>query len=202
MATRRESSLADLLVERGWLTAEDNALVQSLLEQNVKKHGGDVRASFDAVAGEQARRTLSAIPDPSVRRTLTALPVANASMRAGPRTREVDELATLDYQPAARDRYTLTRLHARGGVGQVWVARDGDLGREVALKELLPERSDHDALRARFLEKAKITGQLEHPLIVPVYELSKGKPGETDANIFPWPEIICVPFFDWRRYVV
>jgi eukaryotic-like serine/threonine-protein kinase len=38
----------------------------------------------------------------------------------------------------APDRYTLTRLHATGGIGRVWLARDQRLGREIALKELRP----------------------------------------------------------------
>jgi WD40 repeat protein/serine/threonine protein kinase len=71
-------------------------------------------------------------------------------------------------------RYTLTRLHALGGIGQVWLARDDDLGREVALKELRPERERNPALAARFLREARITGQLQHPGIVPVYELVPG----------------------------
>src|SRR5579871_3430456 len=70
-------------------------------------------------------------------------------------------------------RYTLNRLHARGGLGQVWLARDSTLDREVALKELRPDCVDYPPLRARFLEEAKITGQLEHPGIVPVYEVAQ-----------------------------
>ncbi len=72
-----------------------------------------------------------------------------------------------------RDRYTLTRLHAMGGIGQVWLARDPALGREVALKELRPEQAHNESAWARFLEEARITGQLEHPGIVPVYELTR-----------------------------
>jgi eukaryotic-like serine/threonine-protein kinase len=73
--------------------------------------------------------------------------------------------------PEPGRRYTLTRLHATGGVGRVWLAFDSDLGREVALKELRPERSDDQGFANRFLHEARITGQLEHPGIVPVYEL-------------------------------
>src|SRR5438270_1328809 len=81
--------------------------------------------------------------------------------------------STIAYQPESRERYTLTRLHAKGGIGQVWLARDVDLGRQVALKELRPEQAGNPAVWSRFLEEARITGQLEHPGIVPVYELAK-----------------------------
>jgi WD40 repeat protein/serine/threonine protein kinase len=71
-------------------------------------------------------------------------------------------------------RYVRIRLHARGGIGQVWVAHDRDLGREVAMKELRPDRADVAAARRRFLNEARITGQLEHPGVVPIYELGLG----------------------------
>src|SRR5262249_55676059 len=71
------------------------------------------------------------------------------------------------------ERYTLTHLHASGGIGRIWCARDSTLGRDVALKELRPERAGDRSLSARFLNEAQITGQLEHPGIVPVYELAQ-----------------------------
>ncbi len=49
--------------------------------------------------------------------------------------------------------------------------RDKQLHREVALKTLRPELLVHGRVRSRFLQEAQITGQLEHPGIVPVYEL-------------------------------
>jgi serine/threonine-protein kinase len=54
------------------------------------------------------------------------------------------------------------------------LAHDASLGRDVALKELRPERADHPAVLARFLREAQVTGQLEHPGIVPVYEMGRG----------------------------
>jgi serine/threonine-protein kinase len=74
----------------------------------------------------------------------------------------------------ARERYTLTQLHAKGGIGRVWLARDGALGRQIALKELRPDQADNQVVCSRFLYEAKITAQLEHPGIVPVYELGAG----------------------------
>lgn len=71
----------------------------------------------------------------------------------------------------------------RGGIGRVFVAHDAHLGREVAIKELLPEvldaQSGPGALNAlsRFLREARVTGALEHPNIVPVYELGRRADG-------------------------
>ena len=52
-----------------------------------------------------------------------------------------------------------------------FVALDGELHREVALKQILEKHADHPNSRARFLLEAEITGGLEHPGIVPVYGL-------------------------------
>lgn len=69
------------------------------------------------------------------------------------------------------ERYQLTRLHATGGMGQVWLARDNAIGRNVALKQLRSESPSAPGIWNRFLNEAKVTGQLEHPGIVPVYEV-------------------------------
>jgi tetratricopeptide (TPR) repeat protein len=69
---------------------------------------------------------------------------------------------------AASGRYVLTAFHARGGMGEVWRCQDATIGREVALKRLVSERS---AARERFICEAQVTGQLQHPGIVPVHDL-------------------------------
>jgi tetratricopeptide (TPR) repeat protein/tRNA A-37 threonylcarbamoyl transferase component Bud32 len=63
------------------------------------------------------------------------------------------------------------RPHARGGLGEVFVARDEEVHREVALKEISASHADDPLSRSRFLREAEITGRLEHPGIVPVYGL-------------------------------
>src|SRR5436190_2548175 len=68
-------------------------------------------------------------------------------------------------------RFRILRPHARGGLGEVFVAKDTELGREVALKEILLDKSDDTEARARFIREAEITGGLEHPGVVPVYSL-------------------------------
>jgi len=68
-------------------------------------------------------------------------------------------------------RFHVLRPHAQGGIGKVSVAFDAELQREVALKQIKPERADDADSRARFLLEAEVTGRLEHPGIVPVYGL-------------------------------
>jgi eukaryotic-like serine/threonine-protein kinase len=60
---------------------------------------------------------------------------------------------------------------ARGGLGEVSVAYDVELNREVALKQIQSQLALDAECRSRFLREARITGALEHPGIVPVYAL-------------------------------
>jgi eukaryotic-like serine/threonine-protein kinase len=60
---------------------------------------------------------------------------------------------------------------ARGGMGAVLKGRDRDLGRELAVKVLLEQHRDRPELVRRFIEEAQIAGQLQHPGIVPIYDL-------------------------------
>ncbi|MFI5457815.1 MAG: tetratricopeptide repeat protein [Isosphaerales bacterium] len=74
--------------------------------------------------------------------------------------------------PAGRpDRYQLFGEIARGGMGAILRGRDVDLGRDLALKVLLESHKDKPELIRRFVEEAQISGQLQHPGVVPVYEL-------------------------------
>jgi eukaryotic-like serine/threonine-protein kinase len=79
-----------------------------------------------------------------------------------------DEMPT----PAERgDRYQLFGEIARGGMGAVLKGRDPDLGRDLAVKVLLESHEHKTEMVRRFVEEAQIGGQLQHPGIVPVYEL-------------------------------
>jgi serine/threonine protein kinase/lipoprotein NlpI len=93
-------------------------------------------------------------------------------------------------------RYEIKREFARGGMGRILLSRDLDVGRDVALKELLPELAmggtrmgtrmgsaggnETNETGERFLREAKVTGQLEHPNIVPVYEIGE----RDDGNVY------------------
>ncbi len=74
-----------------------------------------------------------------------------------------------------RERYKFIGEHARGGLGRIWRVRDRELGRDLALKELLAPTPD--AL-ARFAQEALLTARLEHPAIVPVHDAGHTEAGE------------------------
>jgi len=75
-------------------------------------------------------------------------------------------------EPADRPaRLQLLGQIARGGMGAILKGRDTDLGRDLAVKVLLEAHRDRPEMVHRFIEEAQIGGQLQHPGIVPVYEL-------------------------------
>src|SRR5690242_4532563 len=70
-------------------------------------------------------------------------------------------------------RYQILRPHDKGGIGEVFVALDQELNREVALKEIQERHATDEHSCGRFVREAEITGGLEHPGIVPVYGLGQ-----------------------------
>jgi serine/threonine protein kinase len=70
-------------------------------------------------------------------------------------------------------RYELVRKIGQGGLGRVWLARDVNLNRHVALKEISRAAGMTEAVVERFKHEAEITGRLDHPSIVPIYLLGK-----------------------------
>ena len=68
-------------------------------------------------------------------------------------------------------RYRIDGEIARGGMGAVLKGRDPDLGRDVALKVLREDLRENGDMVRRFVEEAQIGGQLQHPGVVPIYEL-------------------------------
>ncbi len=70
-------------------------------------------------------------------------------------------------------RFRIVRELGRGGYGVVFLARDQELGREVALKLPRPEALVTDDLRRRFLREARAAGRLAHPHVLGVYDVGE-----------------------------
>jgi hypothetical protein len=66
--------------------------------------------------------------------------------------------------------YTIESVIARGGMGVVYRARHGELGRSVALKVIAAERADDPAFRERFVREARLAASLDHPNVIPIFE--------------------------------
>src|SRR5262245_15344165 len=73
--------------------------------------------------------------------------------------------------PQGRSSYQVLGEIARGGMGVILKGHDVDLGRDVAMKVLAKDLAQRPEVVQRFVEEAQIGGQLQHPGIVPVYEL-------------------------------
>ena len=73
--------------------------------------------------------------------------------------------------PADNDRLELRREVGRGGMGSVWLAIDRRLRRPVALKQLDDAYATNMNQVASFLREARVTAQIDHPNLVPVYEV-------------------------------
>jgi serine/threonine protein kinase/tetratricopeptide (TPR) repeat protein len=78
---------------------------------------------------------------------------------------------------ASATRYRVLRLHATGGLGEVLVAHDEELHRDVALKRLQAPHTRNAESRSRFVREAEITSRLEHPSIVPVHAVGQDAEG-------------------------
>ena len=74
-------------------------------------------------------------------------------------------------------RYEVRGALGRGGVGEVLRGHDPELGRDVAIKRLRRELHGRPGVAERFLEEAQVTGQLQHPGVLPVFELDRDGAG-------------------------
>lgn len=89
------------------------------------------------------------------------------------------DLPPVDPSILLGNRFQLIRPLDSGALGVVWVARDLELEREVAVKRITERNASDPASHERFLREADITCQLEHPGVVPVYGYgidAKGQP--------------------------
>lgn len=95
-----------------------------------------------------------------------------------------DCIASLDItfaesvpRSAPTERHRVLGLLGRGAMGEVFVARDEDLRRNVAFKRMYAHLAADPALARRFITEIQVTAQLDHPAIVPVYGMERGENG-------------------------
>jgi predicted Ser/Thr protein kinase len=79
----------------------------------------------------------------------------------------------LEFQLAVAGSYSIDRELGRGGMGIVYLARDVQLDRPVAIKLLPPDRAVDDTLRERFVREARMAAKLSHPNIIPIFAVDE-----------------------------
>ncbi len=164
---QKSQPLADILEEKNHLTASRKQLLVALVQEHLDLHDNNPQKSLGALSSlESVRQDLEQLADPDLAATL---------IHVGPEAPLVDpkieETSRGNVSDSSGARFRILRPHAKGGLGQVSVALDEELHREVALKEIQPQHADRLDSRSRFLLEAEVTGGLEHPGIVPVYSL-------------------------------
>jgi WD40 repeat protein/serine/threonine protein kinase len=178
-------TLADRWEKEGVLEPEQRKLVDAMVDQAVSVNEGNFEKTLRALG---VRRELdeALAEDADGREDISA----GISFEHVGRYRYGDPNHTVSERGAKKKLFPVDprapREIGRGGIGRVLIAYDGHLGREIAVKELLPHllksepdsrSTDSKAIVGRFLREARVTAQLEHPNIVPVYELGKRKDG-------------------------
>ena len=158
---RPDKPLEEMFAERGWIQPIDRSHLEYLVQRYLHEHGDDAKTATMHLRAA-ARRAVASLEALDPESTVAGSPLAASKPTAGGPM----------VAPSLDSRYAFTTIHATGGIGRVWRARDHQLDREVALKELRPEQAGDLKMAARFIREARLTGQLEHPGIVPVYELT------------------------------
>ena len=165
----KDKPLGEILVEQKALATDRRTLLEALVQEHLKQHDNDPEKSLAVVSSlGSIREDLLRLADPDVHASLVQISAAHS-----PGDPESTQTFAVGHSTSAGTRFRILRPHAEGGLGKVSLARDEELSREVALKEIKERHADNAESRARFLLEAEITGGLEHPGIVPVYGLGQ-----------------------------
>ena len=171
----KQTPLEKILLQQGALDADQQQLLVALVRQHLAMHDNVTERSLAAISSVgPVREELRSFADPDLEASLIHVAtdtVGRASAGLVGPNHVTSVPPTIGSPTSQGGRFRILRPHARGGLGEVHVALDTELNREVALKEIQSRHADHPQSRARFTLEAEITGGLEHPSIVPVYGL-------------------------------
>lgn len=172
----KQRGMPRILKDNNWLDENDSEQLEQFLDRKLKKHGDNLRQTLSAATDSTLREVIRRSRDSELRDSiddLSAETQTEAGKKIAAKTVLSDHGDSL-LEVGRRERYEwLDIQNSDGALGEVWMGRDVDLNRYVALKAIKGDRAAHPVAVKRFLAEAQITGQLEHPNIVPVYDLSK-----------------------------
>jgi eukaryotic-like serine/threonine-protein kinase len=184
---QKERNIECILLEQGALPAERKDFLYQLVDQYLRVSNSSPQDALSQLPLQPSIvHSLQSIEDPELSYSITVLRSRTTPNREpSPANADLEPTETFESTPKLDDaRYKILRPHAKGGLGQVSVAEDKQLHREVALKQIKEEFVQNEESRIRFLVEAEITGQLEHPGIVPVYSLGFSESGPYYAMRF------------------
>ncbi len=174
------------MLEKGLIDADQCRSIERMVEDLLRSHRGDTGAAISSLGGLESLTPAPPAESGGVMNTMT-LPIETMTLSMD--SADDAPAVSADAVQEAPGRYTHVAHYAEGGMGRILLVHDAYLGRSVALKELIPPEvranttnaalgvRQSDAMAARFLQEARITGQLEHPSIVPIHELGRRADG-------------------------
>ncbi len=179
-ADRTEGSLSATLLEQGKLSEDDRDIIEGMVRGALATHEGDEQATLATFGGES--RVIQDYFGETIRFSEAGQLERGEEVPQPLRAEEVPAV------PIHSGRYEGYEEHSAGGMGKIMLVKDKHLDREVALKELLPHHIEGATKSgtvtgvptsemltmpavARFMQEARVTGSLEHPSIVPIYEV-------------------------------
>jgi tetratricopeptide (TPR) repeat protein/tRNA A-37 threonylcarbamoyl transferase component Bud32 len=166
----KQTPLGQILVRNGALSLENHFLMEALVKAHLKQHDDDPGRSLAAINTTVLVKVLiDRASDPDIVARLAAHQPPTALGDASPAHADPPRAEGLGAPTSSGRRFHIIRAHAEGGLGVVYLARDEELNREVALKQIKTQFCTDRDSQARFVSEAEITGGLEHPGVVPVY---------------------------------
>lgn len=165
----KSEHMESILERKAFISSSHSEFLKGIVHQHLNVHQNDIPKSLAALSAfSSTQKQLDGI-DEELDATIQAV--------SQNRSKQLEEAAdSISFDAIEQDlslskRFKILRPHAKGGLGEVSVATDTELNRQVAIKQIQEPFEVRPESRQRFLAEAEITGKLEHPGIVPVYSL-------------------------------
>ncbi|MEZ0229436.1 MAG: serine/threonine-protein kinase, partial [Planctomycetota bacterium] len=154
---------------RAGVRPDEIASLEQLSQARIRRIARGETASLGVDGQGEVRKWASDLAlGPEVQLVLQAMGFTRDTI---PTLQPSDKVATEPVSPTTDRRYELGKVVGHGGTGIVYSAKDERLEREVAVKVL--RKGADGSFTARFVREGRLTGQLEHPNIIPVHDLGR-----------------------------
>lgn len=174
LTEEQQRQVDEYLEEHG--EAREFAHVSRLIQDSLSDVAVLAEAGDESVApglSRDAKARLSESVADALEQQKTAIPAREGEAGENAGFRDTALLGQHQQSSTERrqiSRFTLLRKIGEGGLGTVWLARDEKLKRTVAIKEMSAQAAESPIAWQRFHREAEVTGLLEHPNVVPLYQ--------------------------------